>query len=58
MSNLLAEADTMTDSTTTGLQTVDTGVTKGTGETIEDGLDGLRLESVRNGVSTARVGYP
>ena len=43
---------------------MDTGVTRGTGETVEggvDGLDGLRLdawESIINGVSTATVGYP
>ena len=37
-----------TDSTTTGFQAVDTGVTRGTGETVEggvDGLDGLRLDA-------------
>jgi hypothetical protein len=45
MSNLPAEADA--DSTTTGPQALDTGVTRGTGETVEGGvdqLDQLRLD--------------
>jgi len=45
MSNLPAEADA--DSTTTGPQALDTCVTRGTGETVEGGvdqLDQLRLD--------------